>query len=48
MKTKILLYPAAGGVIKETGWEGVAYIHLAQDKDKWRDLVYAVMNIWVP
>jgi hypothetical protein len=48
MKTKILLCPAAGDVIEEIGWKGMAYIHLARDRDKWRDLVFAVMNLWVP
>jgi hypothetical protein len=32
----------------EIGWGNVDWIGLAQDRDKWRALVYAVMNIWVP
>jgi hypothetical protein len=32
----------------EIGWGGVDWIGLAQDRDKWRALVYAVMNLWVP
>jgi hypothetical protein len=32
----------------EIGWGGVDWIGLAQDRDKWRDLVSAVMNIRVP
>jgi len=28
--------------------EGVDWIHLAQDKDQWRDLENTVMNIRVP
>jgi hypothetical protein len=32
----------------ETGWGGVDWIGLAQDRDKWRALVKAVMNLWVP
>jgi hypothetical protein len=30
------------------GWGGVDWIGLAQDKDKWRSLVNAVMNLCVP
>jgi hypothetical protein len=32
----------------EVGWGGVDRIGLAQDKDKWRALVNAVMNLRVP
>jgi len=34
--------------IKETGWEHVDWIHLAQDRDKWRTLVNTIMNIRFP
>jgi hypothetical protein len=30
------------------GWDGVDWIGLAQDRDKWRALVNAKMNLWVP
>lgn len=30
-----------------TGWEGVSWIQLAQDGDKWRAVVNAVMNLCV-
>jgi hypothetical protein len=30
------------------GWSGVDWIDLAQDRDKWRALVDAVMNLRVP
>jgi len=32
----------------ETGWEGVDWIHLAQDEDRWRALVNTIMNLRVP
>jgi hypothetical protein len=32
----------------EIGWGGVDWIGLAQDRDKWRVLVNAVMNLRVP
>jgi hypothetical protein len=32
----------------EIGWGGVDWIGLAQDKEKWRALVNAVMNLRVP
>jgi hypothetical protein len=28
----------------ETGWEVVAWMHLVQDSDQWRDFVNTVMN----
>jgi hypothetical protein len=31
----------------EIGWSGVGWIGLAQDRDKWRALVNAVMNLRV-
>ena len=34
--------------LKETGWEGIHWIHLAQDKDMWWTLVNMVMNLQVP
>jgi hypothetical protein len=32
----------------EIGWDGVDWIDLAQDRDKWRALVKMVMNLRVP
>jgi hypothetical protein len=32
----------------EVGWGGVDWIGLAQNRDKWRALVNAVMTLWVP
>jgi hypothetical protein len=33
--------------ILQIGWGGVDWIVLAQDRDKWRDLFNAVMNVRV-
>jgi hypothetical protein len=33
--------------LRETGWGGVEWIHLAQDRDRWRAVVNAVMNLRV-
>jgi hypothetical protein len=32
---------------QEVGCEAVDWIELAQDRDRWRALVNAVMNLWV-
>jgi hypothetical protein len=34
--------------IQEIGWEGAQWIDLAQDRDKWRTLVRAVINLRGP
>jgi hypothetical protein len=34
--------------LRETGWDGVGWINLAQDWDQWRALVNTVMNLRVP
>jgi len=33
---------------QEVGCEGMDWIDLAPDRDRWGALVYAIMNIWVP
>jgi hypothetical protein len=33
--------------LREIGWVGVEWIHLAQDRDNWRAVVNAVMNLRV-
>jgi hypothetical protein len=33
--------------VREIGWSGMNWIHLAQDRDQWRALVNTVMNLWV-
>jgi hypothetical protein len=34
--------------LREIGWNGGDWINLAQDRDQWRALVMAVMNLRVP
>jgi hypothetical protein len=33
--------------LQEVGWDGVAWIDLVQDRDRWHALVNAVMNLRV-
>jgi hypothetical protein len=33
--------------LREIGWGGVEWIHLAQGRDHWWAVVNAVMNLWV-
>jgi hypothetical protein len=34
--------------LQEVGWEDMDWIDVAQDRDRWRALVIAVMNLRVP
>jgi hypothetical protein len=34
--------------MQEVGWDGVAWVDMAQDRDRWRALVNAVMNFRFP
>jgi len=33
--------------LQEIGWDGMGWIDLARDRDRWRALVNTVMNPWV-
>jgi hypothetical protein len=33
--------------LREIGWEGVDWMHLAQDRDQWQAVVNTVMNLRV-
>ena len=35
-------------VLQEVGVEGMNWIDMVQDRDRWQALVYAVMNFQVP
>jgi hypothetical protein len=35
-------------ILREIGWDGGDWIDLAQDRDQWRALVKAVINLRVP
>jgi hypothetical protein len=37
-----------GTDLRERGWEGQDWTHLAQDRDQWRVFVNAVINVLVP
>jgi hypothetical protein len=34
--------------LQEVGWRGMDWINMAQDRDRWRTVVSAVMNLRVP
>jgi hypothetical protein len=34
--------------LQEVGWEGMDWIDMAQDRDRWRAVVNTVMNLRVP
>jgi hypothetical protein len=33
--------------LRDIGWGDVEWIHLAQERDRWRAVVNVVMNLWV-
>jgi hypothetical protein len=34
--------------LREIGWDGMDWINLAEDRDQWRALVNAVINLRLP
>ena len=34
--------------VRKVGWGGMDWVDLAQNRDRWRDLVKSVMNLQVP
>jgi hypothetical protein len=34
--------------VRKVGFGDVDWVHLAQDRDRWRALVNTVMSLWVP
>jgi hypothetical protein len=34
--------------LRETGWDGMVWIDLAEDRDQWRVLMNTVMNLRLP
>jgi hypothetical protein len=34
-------------IFRDTGWEVVDWIHLAEDREQWQVLVNKVTNLWV-
>jgi hypothetical protein len=34
--------------LREVGWDGMDWIDLAQDRNRWRAYGNVVMNLWVP
>jgi hypothetical protein len=34
--------------LRETGWEGVDWMHLTQERDQWWALMNMEINLWVP
>jgi hypothetical protein len=36
------------GDLREIGWKGADWMHVAQDSDQWQTLLNMVMNIQVP
>jgi hypothetical protein len=34
--------------LRAIGWDGMDWIDMAEDRDKCRDLLNAVINLWVP
>jgi hypothetical protein len=48
LKDRIIVIIIIKMVLQEVEWEGVDWIDMAQDRDRWRAFVNAVMNLRVP
>jgi hypothetical protein len=35
------------GILGRLAWSGMEWIHLAQNREQWRAIVNAVMNLWI-
>jgi hypothetical protein len=45
---EFIFYTLNERLLREVGWDGRDWIDLAQDRDRWRAYVNAVMNLRVP
>jgi hypothetical protein len=34
--------------LRKMGWEGVDWMHVAEDRGQWKALVNMMINLWVP
>jgi hypothetical protein len=48
VSTKMAVFWVVAPCIRETGFGDVDWIHLAQDRERWRALVNMVMNLRLP
>ena len=48
MRSSMIYAPYQIFILQEVGWEGMEWIDLAQERDRWLAVVNAVMNLRVP